>query len=166
MNKTATTIIILLIIIGGGYFLLRNNDTEINDDQMENMDQTTSETSMKDDGTILDTSTDTSVDTTVKIETPLTVGEVKEIVIDSSNFKFSTSEITVNQGDKVKIILKNGDGTHDLFLDGYKLKTKILNKPGEIDSIEFVASTKGTFEYYCTIGSHRAMGMTGNLIVK
>ena len=32
--------------------------------------------------------------------------------------------------------------------------------------VEFVASIAGTFEYYCSVGEHRAKGMKGNLIVE
>jgi plastocyanin len=32
--------------------------------------------------------------------------------------------------------------------------------------IEFVANKKGKFEYYCSVGEHRAMGMKGNLVVE
>lgn len=158
MNKTATIIIILAIIVGG-YFLLKDNDSKMNDDSMQNQDQMIDENSNTD-GSSMNEGENTNNDTS------MSDSKVKEIVVTASNFKFSSSEITVNKGDHVKIILKNGEGTHDLFLDGYNLKTKILNKEGQEDSIEFVAETTGTFEFYCTIGSHRAMGMTGNLIVK
>ena len=37
---------------------------------------------------------------------------------------------------------------------------------GVSSSVEFVADKKGTFEYYCSVGQHRANGMKGKLIVK
>jgi nitrite reductase (NO-forming) len=37
---------------------------------------------------------------------------------------------------------------------------------GETTSVEFVADKTGTFEYYCSVGAHRAMGMTGSLVVE
>jgi plastocyanin len=29
-----------------------------------------------------------------------------------------------------------------------------------------VADKKGTFEYYCSVGQHRALGMKGKLVVE
>jgi len=91
--------------------------------------------------------------------------EVKSFTVLGSNFKFSLAEIKVKQGDTVKITFKNSGGTHDWRLDEFNAKTQIL-KDGQEETIEFVADKKGAFEYYCSIGSHRAMGMKGNLIVE
>ena len=48
------------------------------------------------------------------------------------------------------------------------LAEKALEKinGGETDSIEFVADKVGTFEYYCSVGQHRSMGMVGKLTVE
>lgn len=35
-----------------------------------------------------------------------------------------------------------------------------------VTSVTFVADTLGTFEYYCSVGNHRAQGMVGNLVVE
>ena len=32
--------------------------------------------------------------------------------------------------------------------------------------VEFTVDKTGTFEYYCSVGQHRANGMVGNLIVE
>lgn len=89
---------------------------------------------------------------------------VKEFTVSGSNFKFEPANITVNKGDTVKIIFKDDDGTHNLVVDGYNVSTRILSD-GQ-DSIQFVADKTGTFEYYCSVGSHRDLGMKGNLIVQ
>lgn len=90
---------------------------------------------------------------------------VKEITVTASNFKFSPTEIKVNKGDKVKIILKNTQGFHDLVIDEFNVQTKSIGA-GLEDTVEFTADKAGTFEYYCSIGNHRAMGMVGKLIVQ
>lgn len=90
--------------------------------------------------------------------------EVKEFTLAGSNFKFSPNEIKVKKGDKVKVTLKSM-GIHDLSISGYNLQTKVLNN-GETESIEFTADKTGTFEFWCTVGDHKAMGMTGSLIVE
>ena len=89
----------------------------------------------------------------------------KEFTVTGQNFSFTPSTITVKKGDKVKIIFKSGDMMHDLKIDELGVATKIL-RAGEQDSIEFIADKAGTFEYYCSVGNHRAMGMKGTFIVK
>lgn len=98
-------------------------------------------------------------------ETPSTTsGETKEFTIVASNYKFTPNEIKVKKGDKVKITLTS-TGIHDLAIGGYNLQTKVLNN-GETDSIEFTADKAGTFELWCTVGNHKAMGMVGTLVVE
>lgn len=90
---------------------------------------------------------------------------VQEITVTGSNFKFDKSEIRVKQGDKVKITFKNSGGTHDFVIDELNVKTPVIQS-GEEEVAEFTADKAGTFEFYCSIGTHRTMGMKGNLIVE
>ncbi len=91
--------------------------------------------------------------------------EVKEFEVSGNNFAFSPTEIIVNQGDTVRINFTNSGGFHDLVIDEFNARTKQL-ADGAKETIEFVADKTGTFEYYCSVGKHREMGMVGNLIVK
>lgn len=91
--------------------------------------------------------------------------EVKEFTINGSNFSFNPSSITINRGDKVKITFKDDDGTHNLTIDGYNISTKTINS-GNSESVQFIADKSGSFEYYCSVDSHRERGMTGTLIVQ
>lgn len=95
-----------------------------------------------------------------------------EVTFDltSSHFKFylngvESPELKVKQGDKVTIILDNEEGFHDWVLDEFNAKT-LQVWGGNSTSVEFIADKKGTFEYYCSVGQHRAMGMKGNFIVE
>lgn len=91
--------------------------------------------------------------------------DVKEIVVDGSEFKFAPATITLKKGEKVRLVLKNvGKMPHDFVVDELNVKTKII-KGGEEDVVEFTPDTAGTFEFYCSVGSHRAMGMKGTLTV-
>lgn len=92
-------------------------------------------------------------------------GEVKEFVVVGSPFKFSMNEIRVAEGDKVRIVFKNEKGTHDWKIDEFNAATKVI-QTGEEDIVEFVADKAGTFEYYCSVGDHRAKGMFGKLVVE
>lgn len=98
-------------------------------------------------------------------ETP-TQPQVKEFTVEGGNFSFSVKEMKVKEGETVKVTFKNVEGMHDWILDEFpNAKTKVLNK-GESETVEFVANKKGTFEYYCSVGQHRANGMVGKLIVE
>ncbi len=94
-----------------------------------------------------------------------TTGDIKVFNVDGANYKFDTTEITVNKGDVVKIIFNNVEGRHDLIIDEFNVSTQVLNA-GQKDEVQFIADKAGTFEYYCSVGEHRAMGMVGKLIVK
>lgn len=89
----------------------------------------------------------------------------KSFTISGNNFAFDVTTIEVNKGDKVKITFKNTGGNHDLRVEGYDVGTKVLGN-GKEETFEFEADKSGSFEYFCSVGSHRAMGMKGALIVK
>lgn len=89
---------------------------------------------------------------------------VKTFEVEASNFKFSVATMAVNEGDTVKITFKNSQGFHDFVLDEFNVKTKTISS-GQSEEVQFVANKKGTFEYYCSVGNHRAMGMVGKLTV-
>ncbi len=82
-----------------------------------------------------------------------------------SNYTYDVKTIEVNEGDTVTINFVSENGFHDWVVDEFNAKTKQVN-PGEPTSVTFVANKKGTFEYYCSVGQHRANGMVGQLIVK
>ena len=90
---------------------------------------------------------------------------VKSFTIVGTNFKFSTAEIRAKRGDTVRIIFQNGGGQHNWVLDEFNAQTNIL-QAGEEQTIQFVADKAGQFEYYCSVGQHRQMGMRGLLIVE
>ncbi|HEU0085389.1 MAG TPA: cupredoxin domain-containing protein [Candidatus Paceibacterota bacterium] len=90
--------------------------------------------------------------------------EVKEFVIEGNNFAFVPNTMEVKKGDKVKVVFKSTEGFHDFVIDEYGAATKQLRAPAE-EVLEFTADKVGTFEYYCSVGTHRQMGMVGTLTV-
>lgn len=112
-------------------------------------------------------------ETEVVVETPpeekevpaIAQPEVKTFTLVAKNFSFSVPEIRVKKGDTVKVILQNESGFHDFVLDEFNVRTKQTNS-GETAEVQFLADKTGEFEYYCSVGSHRAMGMKGKLIVE
>ncbi len=89
----------------------------------------------------------------------------KTFTVKGLNFSFDVKEIKVKKGDTVKIVFKNTEGFHDWRVDEFNAATKQIRE-GEEDTVTFVADKTGTFEYFCSVSKHRALGMTGKLIVE
>jgi len=89
----------------------------------------------------------------------------KEFTVSAANYTFDLTEIRVKKGDTVQLTLKNNEGFHDWVIDEFSARTGKL-QVGQEETITFVADKTGTFEYYCSVGTHRAMGMKGNLTVE
>lgn len=94
----------------------------------------------------------------------VTMGDIKQIELVASNFKFEPDSFAVNVGDTVTISFKNTEGFHDFTIDEFKVKSKTI-EAGATEQITFIADKKGTFQFYCSIGQHKAMGMVGTLVV-
>lgn len=91
--------------------------------------------------------------------------EVKEITVTNEGFDFIPKEIRVNVGDRIQLTYENGGGYHDWVLDEFDAATSQFSG-GQSETIEFVADEAGDFEFYCSVGNHRARGMWGNFIVE
>jgi len=98
-------------------------------------------------------------------DSTMTDEDVKVFNLDASNFKYDVTRIDVKKGAKVKIVLSNSEGFHDWVLDEFNAKTEQI-QAGQTTSVEFNADKSGTFEYYCSVGNHRQLGMVGTLIVE
>lgn len=145
--------VVIILLIGGFVLVSRSNNTA--DQSLPELTETTAP-----EATALE-STD-SGDTVSSGDA--TTGDVKEFTVSGSPFKFDLTTLTVNKGDKVRITFKNLNGTHDFVIDELDVKTKTLQTGGQ-EVVEFTADQTGTFEYYCSVGNHRQMGMKGSLIV-
>lgn len=91
--------------------------------------------------------------------------QVKEFSVTGSPFKMVPNTLAVKKGDTVKVTFKNAQGIHDFTIDEFDVKTKQL-QAGEQEVVQFVADKAGSYEYYCSVGNHRAQGMEGTLIVE
>jgi plastocyanin len=87
----------------------------------------------------------------------------KEFKISGTGHSFSVTKLTVDQGDKVKVVFTSTDIGHTFTLPQFSVDTGLVGA-GQTKTVEFVASKKGSFEFYCT--PHRSMGMTGTLVVE
>lgn len=93
--------------------------------------------------------------------------ETEEVVIDltGQSFAFSQDEIRVPLGATVTINFQSVMGFHDWVVDQYAATDQVSETDG-VTSVTFVADEAGEFEYYCSVGMHRALGMVGTLIVE
>ncbi len=99
---------------------------------------------------------------------PSVAGEsnsVNQISIRGGSFYFKPNEIRAKVGTKVSIIFTNDEGTHNFVIDEFNVKSQTI-KGGAMTTVEFTPDKTGTFEFYCSVGNHRAMGMKGTLIVE
>ncbi len=158
MNKQIIIVVVVLTVIIGAFLLMRSNGgfqnllqsspQEVEDSMTPVVEQSSTETS----------SSESAEQTSAQ-------SEVKEFTISNSGFKFNPATITVNEGDKVKITFKNTGGSHDIVIDEFNARTEVIQS-GQEDSFEFTADKAGSYEFYCSVGNHRAMGMKGTLVVQ
>jgi len=94
----------------------------------------------------------------------------KTFVIGSENLRFyidgvENPDMIVKEGDKVRIEFSSQQGFHDWRVDEFNAFTEKVES-GSVEAIEFIVDKKGTYEYYCSVGKHRANGMKGKFIVE
>lgn len=161
MNRNVIIgIVVVLLLVGGGFFLMSSG----------NKSQTPApQTAVTSTPELSPTSEPTSGETmqqeTTQSGEAMKKGEVKEFTVTGSSFKFDPPTLTVKKGDTVKITFKDSGGMHDFVIDELNVKTKQIQS-GAQETVEFTADKSGTFEYYCSVGNHRAQGMKGTLTVQ
>ena len=89
----------------------------------------------------------------------------KKFTVTGQSFSFVPGVIRVKQGEKVTITFKNTEGFHDWRIDEFSAFTNQISAGAE-QTISFTADKKGSFEYYCSVGNHRALGMKVTMIVE
>ncbi len=91
--------------------------------------------------------------------------QVRTINVEAGSFYYTPNEIRVKKGEKIKLVLNSVDMMHDFVIDELGVKIPVT-KGGSSATVEFTADTAGTFEYYCSVGQHRASGQIGTIIVE
>ncbi|HEU4677371.1 MAG TPA: plastocyanin/azurin family copper-binding protein [Candidatus Paceibacterota bacterium] len=157
---------LLLILVGFGYLLWHKN-AEAPVAQTEDRPDTSAPFETTNPAAGLPAITDVSgTDAGMNPEAdPTLPAHTKVFNVDASNFSFSVKEMRVNVGDTVIVNFANKDGFHDWVIDEFNARSPRIGA-GQSAQITFVADKKGSFEYYCSVGSHRAQGMWGTLVVE
>ncbi len=166
--KNALAIIAVVLVVAVGAWYVASNQPKTDDANIEGSvggDGTTAENNGlppggMETGEFPEPGSGTGVGTGVDVST----GTVKEFTVTGSSFSFSPSTMTVKKGDRVKVTFVNSGGMHDWKLDEFNAATPVIQGGGSA-TVEFVADKAGSFEYYCSVGTHRQMGMKGTLTV-
>ncbi|MBV9349612.1 MAG: cupredoxin domain-containing protein [Patescibacteria group bacterium] len=161
-NSVLVLLIVLILLVLGGwyYFAHAKPGSETN---MATMPVQEGASSVVNSNTLPPGGMETgTVDTNASSSAAL--GHEDDIAVSAFNFGFSPKTLTVKKGDHVKITITNTGGVHDFAIDEFNVHTSRLNT-GDTATVEFDATKTGTFQYYCSVGNHRAMGMWGTLTV-
>lgn len=157
MQNTVIAVVVIVILAAGGWWYYATMQSEPAMEGGAMMDTMLEGGDMPDNGMV---GGDAMVD-----DGTMMAGSVKEFDVIGTPFAFDVTSITVKKGDTVRINFTNAEGVHDWVVDEFTGgRTKILQS-GQSETIEFVADKAGTFEYYCSVGTHRQMGMKGTLTV-
>jgi cytochrome c oxidase subunit 2 len=94
--------------------------------------------------------------------------ETKTFEVVARRFAFEPDTIEVNEGDRVRLLVRSADGPHGVEIKQFKVKKAVPRaKPGDSPvEIEFTASAAGTFPILCSEycgNGHK--DMTGTLVV-
>ena len=166
-GNAAIVAVVVVLIAGAVWFLfLRGGDQSSNQQPLNEPSPAMMSPGIETNDEVTSVPTSSPILTQTPTSTPrATVSNVREFIVLGNSFKFNPAEIRVRKGDTVRIVFKNEGGMHNWVLDEFNAGTKTLQS-GQTDTIEFVANKTGTFEYYCSVGNHRQMGMVGKLIVE
>jgi plastocyanin len=89
----------------------------------------------------------------------------KTFNVTTGDFYFTPDKITVNNGDKVTLIITNKSGIHDFTID--ELQVRIPIRLQEVPfKVTFTAEKAGTYEFYSSAPGQRELGMKGTLVVQ
>ena len=144
-------VIVLLLLLGGGiYFASQKSSSK------DVMQQKTA---------VEATPTSVPTETTQQATPTASTAKVMEVTVNAGSFYFKPNKITVKKGQEVKLTFVNDGGMHDFVIDELQVKTDVIGS-GKSTTVTFTPDKVGTFTYYCSVANHRAMGMTGTLVVE
>lgn len=165
--------IVLLLIVGAVVFSRNQANkmrgtTETQNTQMEATTNPATTEMVDEDANLIDGGMaldDSSSSGDAAVSGMVEEGEVRIIEVEAGAFYYKPASITVKKGEKVKIVMTSKDMMHDFVVDELGIKAPVT-KAGETNTFEFTATETGTFQYYCSVGQHKANGQVGTLIVQ
>jgi uncharacterized cupredoxin-like copper-binding protein len=119
-----------------------------------------------DDNGSSDTSEASEASTGGGAATPAT-GPGGTVDLTATDFRFSPSDPTVKSGEVTFNLKNDGQTTHSLEIEDVNGGDQELEgdvSPGSDGTLK-VNLAPGTYEFYCPVGNHKEMGMTGEITV-
>jgi plastocyanin len=104
--------------------------------------------------------TATSAETSSESSAPADSGETESITATEADFSISLDDDSLSPGSYEITVNNEGDATHDLVVerDGEDVAGTEEIQPGESATLT-VELESGDYVFYCSIGTHRSMGM-------
>lgn len=107
-----------------------------------------------------------AVDTEFTLETSMRDAKMVFVGVGGGVDGAVNPDLHITFGEKVRIVLVNGDGIpHDFSIPDLDVHSALASTKGQMVEIVFHASEAGEFSYYCSVAGHRQMGMQGKLFV-
>ena len=82
---------------------------------------------------------------------------IREIVINAKSFEFEPSNVTIKEGEKVRIKINSLDTKHTIFIPELGIKIE--------DEKEFIVNKKGTFSFSCSTYCGEGHGMMRGILI-
>jgi cytochrome c oxidase subunit II len=80
---------------------------------------------------------------------PAAASAPRTIEVVASRFAFEPARVEVTEGERIKLLVKSGDGVHGLQIKKFKIDKKVP-RGGDAVTIEFVATAVGDFPILCS----------------
>ena len=150
-------VVVVLLLVGIGIYMMSKGSPSTETQVTESSTITENQTdSMMEEGT--SESGEQAFDA-------MNESDANVINIEAGSFYYEPKVITVKLGQTVKIVMTSVDMMHDFNIDELGVVIPVTQS-GETAEVEFVPSEVGEFEFYCSVGQHRAQGQVGTLIVE
>jgi plastocyanin len=88
-----------------------------------------------------------------------------QVALSMADFRFSQNEIRVKRGEALTLLVTNDQGVHDIVIDELGVNSSLI-PVGQTVEVVVPTDVAGAFEFYCSVGSHRQLGMVGRLIIE
>lgn len=151
-NKMSPMIIgviaLVVIAIAGGLFFVMGNKNQAGEDSMAPVEEVMTDDTMEE-------STEGAT---------MEDGDIVSVTMEAGSFYFKPNTISAKLGQTVRVTVNSVSMQHDFVIDELGVKSAVLPS-GKSETVEFVASEVGNFEFYCSIGNHKQQGMVGVLTV-
>lgn len=94
--------------------------------------------------------------------------EEADFTLSATNFSYAPNTITAKAGETITVKLEIEDGFHDFVIDELDVATSQIST-GESEMVEITIpedASGESYEFYCSVGNHRAQGMVGTLVIE